>query len=329
MDYSRNYTRNQPLNTPRYTPGSELLLPQLAHIREEESRNQQRRPVDPALAQAQAQNRQPPTQTHPALVQNRQPPSQTHPALVHHRQEESPSPAPNQRQDVHPTLAHIREEDNRNGLPRRETPARIQIPEYGTEAERHPTNDPRQAAHHPRDVGGPNHTSTPQNPKRIPPPPSPREDSIVSQESRRHPPAHTTTPDDDRALALAHIREAQRLLTPAHLREEDSPRTKELTINPAILGNQPSVSASERYYGRRSGTVEKRSGRHIDSSAFSPEDSDADELEPQPSTSPDDPLNWSWGKKHAVLLALIPGCLLSDWTLTWGTTVFELQAPEW
>lgn len=52
-------------------------------------------------------------------------------------------------------------------------------------------------------------------------------------------------------------------------------------------------------------------------------------LVPRPSTSPDDPLNWSWLKKHAVLVSLIPGCLLTDWTLTWGTTVFELQAPEW
>ena len=52
-------------------------------------------------------------------------------------------------------------------------------------------------------------------------------------------------------------------------------------------------------------------------------------LDPQPTISPEDPLNWSWWKKHAVLAALIPGCLLSDWTLTWGTTVFELQAPEW
>ncbi|KAL1387433.1 major facilitator superfamily domain-containing protein [Phyllosticta capitalensis] len=50
---------------------------------------------------------------------------------------------------------------------------------------------------------------------------------------------------------------------------------------------------------------------------------------PQPSSSPDDPLNWSWKKKHIVLLALIPGCLLSDWALTWGSSVFELQAPEW
>ena len=52
-------------------------------------------------------------------------------------------------------------------------------------------------------------------------------------------------------------------------------------------------------------------------------------LVPQPTVSPEDPLNWTWWKKHAVLAALVPGCLLSDWTLTWGTTVFELQAPEW
>lgn len=58
-------------------------------------------------------------------------------------------------------------------------------------------------------------------------------------------------------------------------------------------------------------------------------DRSGDLLVPCPSTSPDDPLNWSWWKKHAVLLSLIPGCLLTDWTLTWGTTVFELQAPEW
>jgi hypothetical protein len=59
------------------------------------------------------------------------------------------------------------------------------------------------------------------------------------------------------------------------------------------------------------------------------EKDDGDNLVPRPSTSPDDPLNWSWMKKNLVLLALIPGCLLSDWTLTWGTTVFQMQAPEW
>lgn len=34
-------------------------------------------------------------------------------------------------------------------------------------------------------------------------------------------------------------------------------------------------------------------------------------LLPQPSDDPNDPLNWSWLKKHAVLLALIPGCFLT------------------
>lgn len=52
-------------------------------------------------------------------------------------------------------------------------------------------------------------------------------------------------------------------------------------------------------------------------------------LPSQQPTSPYDPINWSWAKKHAVLISLIPGSLLSDWTLTWGTTVFQLQAPEW
>lgn len=60
-----------------------------------------------------------------------------------------------------------------------------------------------------------------------------------------------------------------------------------------------------------------------------PTENNGIQLVPQPTVSPEDPLNWSWWKKHAVLAALIPGCLLSDWTLTWGTTVFELQAPEW
>lgn len=52
-------------------------------------------------------------------------------------------------------------------------------------------------------------------------------------------------------------------------------------------------------------------------------------LIPQPSDSPDDPLNWSWTKKHAVFLALLPGCFLTDWQITWGTTLFEAQAMDW
>ncbi|KAK1750474.1 major facilitator superfamily [Echria macrotheca] len=74
-------------------------------------------------------------------------------------------------------------------------------------------------------------------------------------------------------------------------------------------------------------TVEAKDG--AGSSASSQLVTDGSVLSPQPSTSPDDPLNWSWAKKHSVLLALIPGSMLSDWALTWGTVVFELQAPEW
>lgn len=52
-------------------------------------------------------------------------------------------------------------------------------------------------------------------------------------------------------------------------------------------------------------------------------------LIPQPSDDPNDPLNWSWAKKHAVLASLLPGCFLTDWVITWGSTLFEAQAMEW
>lgn len=38
-------------------------------------------------------------------------------------------------------------------------------------------------------------------------------------------------------------------------------------------------------------------------------------LIPQPSDDPNDPLNWSWLKKHSVFLALLPGCFLTDWVI--------------
>jgi hypothetical protein len=42
-------------------------------------------------------------------------------------------------------------------------------------------------------------------------------------------------------------------------------------------------------------------------------------LIPQPSDSPDDPLNWSWARKCAVFACILPGCFLTDWVITWGT----------
>lgn len=41
-------------------------------------------------------------------------------------------------------------------------------------------------------------------------------------------------------------------------------------------------------------------------------------LIPQPSDDPADPLNWSWTKKHLVLLSLFMPALLTDFGMTWG-----------
>lgn len=52
-------------------------------------------------------------------------------------------------------------------------------------------------------------------------------------------------------------------------------------------------------------------------------------LIPQPSDDSEDPLNWSWLRKHKVLCALLLPSLLTDWGMTWGTTLFEAQAMTW
>ena len=44
-------------------------------------------------------------------------------------------------------------------------------------------------------------------------------------------------------------------------------------------------------------------------------------LIPQPSDDPADPLNWSWGKKHLVLLTLFLPALFTDFGMTWGTSI--------
>lgn len=49
-------------------------------------------------------------------------------------------------------------------------------------------------------------------------------------------------------------------------------------------------------------------------------------LIPQPADDIEDPLNWSWLRKHKVLVALLLPSLLTDWGMTWGTTLFEAQA---
>jgi hypothetical protein len=52
-------------------------------------------------------------------------------------------------------------------------------------------------------------------------------------------------------------------------------------------------------------------------------------LVPQPSDDPNDPLNWTWLKKHSVFLSLLPGCFLTDWVITYGAQLFEAQAADW
>lgn len=359
MDYSRSYSQGRPVNTntPRYTPGTDVLLPQLAHMRDEDSRTgTQRRRVHPTLAQLQAQHRPPPTQIHPAFQ----------------RRDERPTDDPmmglaTPRQDSFYAPSHNRERGSHSASATRDPPAATtKTTNYVFEPEKpsHPTNDPRQLAQaqyvrqqmllHGKDLAGSSRKVTsqasliPSGVKGLPEPPLlTREEKEPFHELKHLPPAHTSkakshtsvassSPDEDAILALAHIREAQRLLTPAYLRSEETakdtiPERRDGHINTAVsIRDRSTVSAAERYYGcRRSSNSEKPASEGGRSGFSGDEDSDLEELEPRASTSPDDPLNWSWKKKHAVLLALIPGCLLSDWTLTWGTTVFELQAPEW
>lgn len=52
-------------------------------------------------------------------------------------------------------------------------------------------------------------------------------------------------------------------------------------------------------------------------------------LIPQPSDDNEDPLNWSWLRKHKAFFALLLPSLLTDWGMTWGTTMFEAQSITW
>ncbi|KAK5789847.1 hypothetical protein VI817_008970 [Penicillium citrinum] len=49
-------------------------------------------------------------------------------------------------------------------------------------------------------------------------------------------------------------------------------------------------------------------------------------LVPQPSDDPQDPLNWSYGKKHAVLAIVIACSFLPDYGSVTGAATLTLQA---
>lgn len=52
-------------------------------------------------------------------------------------------------------------------------------------------------------------------------------------------------------------------------------------------------------------------------------------LVPQPTADPSDPLNWSWGKKHAMLAVVSFTAFLGDFGSAAGVPLIILQGKEW
>jgi len=52
-------------------------------------------------------------------------------------------------------------------------------------------------------------------------------------------------------------------------------------------------------------------------------------LVPQPSTDPNDPLNWSWRKKHLMLFVVSTTAFLGDFGSGAGIPLIVLQGGEW
>src|SRR4051794_12638130 len=52
-------------------------------------------------------------------------------------------------------------------------------------------------------------------------------------------------------------------------------------------------------------------------------------LIPQPSDDPNDPLNWSWGKKHLILFIISWASFLPDYGSATGAVTLLPQAAQW
>ena len=52
-------------------------------------------------------------------------------------------------------------------------------------------------------------------------------------------------------------------------------------------------------------------------------------LVPQPTDDPNDPLNWSWGRKHAMLAIVSFTAFLDDYGSGSGIPLIVLQGEEW
>lgn len=74
------------------------------------------------------------------------------------------------------------------------------------------------------------------------------------------------------------------------------------------------------YVGRGNASSDDEAGKGVRAGLKTTQDGTT-VLLPQPSDSPNDPLNWTWTKKHLVLLSLLPGCLFTDGVITYGTTM--------
>ena len=52
-------------------------------------------------------------------------------------------------------------------------------------------------------------------------------------------------------------------------------------------------------------------------------------LVPQPSDDPDDPLNWSWTKKHTILFIVAFTAFLGDYASAAGVPTIVVQGAYW
>jgi hypothetical protein len=52
-------------------------------------------------------------------------------------------------------------------------------------------------------------------------------------------------------------------------------------------------------------------------------------LLPQPTNDPNDPLNWSWAKKHLILFTVAWAALCADFTSASGAPTLFVQAEQW
>lgn len=94
-------------------------------------------------------------------------------------------------------------------------------------------------------------------------------------------------------------------------------------VDPVVTNSAPNIHHEQDHRGEYivKQDAAGRDSESVKQSVHLKTDKNGVVLIPQPSEDPHDPLNWTWLKKHAVFASLLPGCFLTDWVITWGTTV--------